>query len=223
MPFAVRALTAADVLQVQEIEREAFPGYFPPTPFQHGIRDRNASHLVACRVAGKRLDASGRPSTGERATSGSGPARLAATIRNAAAGLGRASGQRDDRIAGFLGTRYAADEAHVLTIGVRRTYRGRGVGELLLIGAIEEAYRKGASLVTLEVRPSNFIARNLYAKYRFEVRGVRKGYYADDREDALIMTAGPIGEQSYGEMFARAKEAHRRRWGRASLPTASAP
>ena len=86
MPFAVRALTAADVLQVQEIEREAFPGHFPPTPFQHGIRDRSASHLVACRVPGKRLDASWRPSTGGRARSGSGPARLAATIRNAAAG-----------------------------------------------------------------------------------------------------------------------------------------
>ena len=105
---------------------------------------------------------------------------------------------------------------------MRRSYRGRGVGELLLIGAIEEAYRRGASVVTLEVRPSNSIARNLYAKYGFEAKGVRKGYYADDREDALIMTAGPIGEQSYAEMFACAKETHRRRWGRASLPAAPA-
>ena len=218
MPFAVRPLAVADVLQVQVIEREAFPSQFPPTSFRLELQNSAASHLVACRVPSAPPGLSGRPPTDRRATAGSGPARLSATIRNASAGLRRKAGPAGEPITGFLGARYAADEAHVITFGVRRTYRGRGVGELLLIAAIEQAYARGASIVTLEVRPSNFVARNLYGKYRFDVSGVRRGYYVDDREDALIMTAGPIRDQSYGDMFARAKEEHRHRWGRATLP-----
>ena len=218
MPFAVRALTAADVPQVQEIEREAFPGHFPPTPFLNVLRDRTSSHLVACRIPG----APGKPAAGRRVKPGGGPARLAAAIRGVSASLRRA-GQSRDLVAGFLGAWHAADEAHVITLGVRHEYRGRGVGELLLIAAIEQAYARDASIVTLEVRPSNVAARKLYEKYRFDVAGVRKGYYADDREDALIMTAGPIGTPSYAAAFAEAKERHQRRWGRATLPAAPGP
>ena len=218
MPFAVRPLTVADVLQVQAIEREVFPGHFPPTPFGRELQNSTISHLVACRVPITPPGLSGRPPADRRVTAGSGPARLAATIRNASAGLWRASGPAGEPIAGFLGAWYAADEAHVITFGVRRTDRGRGVGELLLIAAIEQAYARGATAVTLEVRPSNFAARNLYGKYGFDVSGVRKGYYADNREDALIMTAGPIRDLSYVDAFARAKGEHRRRWGEATLP-----
>ncbi len=221
MPFAVRALTPADAPQVREIEREVFPSHYPPTPFDREPGSRTSSYLVACHVPSPGPGPSGSPPVGGRAKSGGGPARLAATIRNAAADLRRRAGQTGGHVVGFLGTSHAADEAHVLTIGVRRTYRGRGVGELLLIAAIEQARGKGAATVTLEVRPSNYVARNLYAKYRFDVTGVRKGYYADDREDALIMTAGPIRDPSYVEMFDRAKKEHRRRWGHAALPTAS--
>ena len=221
MPFAVRALTVADVLQVQAIEREVFPDHFPPTPFRRELQNQTASHFVACRVPSARADPLHGPPSGRRATARRGPARLAATIRDASAGLRRTAGQQDDHIAGFLGAWYAADEAHVITVGVRRTYRDRGVGELLLIAAIEEAYNRGASVVTLEVRPSNFVARNLYGKYHFDVTGVRKGYYADNREDALIMSTGSIRDASYVGMFARAKEEHQRRWGRATLPATS--
>ena len=218
MPFAVRPLTAADVLQVQALEREVFPGHFPPTPFRRELQNPTASHLVACRVPTAQQGSAARPPKGRRATAGRGPARLAATILNASAGQRRKTEPASDLTAGFLGAWHAADETHVITVGVRRAYRGRGVGELLLIAVIEQAYARGASIVTLEVRPSNFVARNLYGKYGFGVSGVRKGYYADDREDALIMTAGPIRERSYEEMFVRAKEAHRRRWGEATLP-----
>ena len=222
MPFAVRVLTAADVTQVQAVEREVFPGYFPTTPFERELRSSTSSYLVAWRVPGAGLDPARRPTSGQRVTSGSGPARLAAIMRNAAAGLRRVAGTEDSQMVGFLGTSYAADEAHVFTVGVRRTYRGRGVGELLLIAAIEQARSKGAATMTLEVRPSNYVARNLYAKYGFDVSGVRKGYYVDNREDALILTAGPIGDASYVEMFVRAKQEHQRRWGRAATPAASA-
>ena len=215
------SLSAADVLQVQAVEREVFPGHFPPTPFRRELQDSAASHLVALSVPTARSASAGRRSTDRRATVGRGPARLAANILNTKAGLRRKSEPPRDLIVGFLGAWYAADEAHVITVGVRREYRGRGVGELLLIAVIEQARARGASIVTLEVRPSNLAARNLYAKYGFDATGVRKGYYVDDREDALIMTAGPIRDASYVDLFDRAVEEHRRRWGRASLPAAS--
>ena len=221
MPFAVRALTVADVPQVREIEREVFPGQYPTTPLDGELHRRTCSYIVACRVSRPGSGLSGTRSAGGRAKSGGGPARLAATIRNAAAGLRRASGRADSHIVGFLGTSYAADEAHVFTIGVRRTYRGHGLGELLLIAAIEEAHNRGVRMVTLEVRPSNSVARNLYGKYGFDVSGVRTGYYVDNREDALIMSAGPIGDPSYVEMFGRAKQEHQRRWGRPAMPATS--
>ena len=221
LPFAVRWLTGADVPQVREIEREVFPGHYPTTPFDRELHRRTCSYLVACRASSPAPGPPGTPPPGGRAKSGGGPARLAATIRSAAAGLQRASGRTDSHVVGFLGMSHAADEAHVFTIGVRRTYRGRGLGELLLIAAIEEARSRGAATMTLEVRPSNHVARNLYAKYGFDVSGVRKGYYVDNREDALILTAGPIGNASYVDMLGRAKQEHQRRWGRAAMPTAS--
>ena len=93
--------------------------------------------------------------------------------------------------------------------------RGRGIGELLLIGAIELAMSRCAEVVTLEVRPSNVVAKNLYQKYGFKERGVRKSYYADDGEDAMIMTTDPILLPSYLDLFHELERDHQRRWGRA--------
>ena len=107
------------------------------------------------------------------------------------------------------------DEAHIVSIGVRRGFRGKGVGELVLIGAIEQAMVRNARVVTLEVRISNHIAQNLYRKYGFEERGIRKGYYTDDREDALIMTTDPIHVPPYPEKLRGLIHAHEQRWGRA--------
>ena len=105
------------------------------------------------------------------------------------------------------------DEVHIVSVGVRSDYRGLGVGELLLIGAIEQAQQRRMPAVTLEVRVSNHIAQNLYKKYGFEPMGVRKGYYSDNREDALIMTAFSIRNQTYREEFRILKDSHRQRWG----------
>ena len=69
-------------------------------------------------------------------------------------------------------------------------------------------------VVTLEVRPSNAIATNLYRKYGFRERGVRKGYYADNREDALIMTTDPIHLSSFQGLFRELEQEHGHRWGR---------
>ena len=118
-------------------------------------------------------------------------------------------------VAGFLGASYMVDEVHIVSVGVRGTLRGRGIGELLLIGAIEQAMARDARVVSLEVRPSNMVARNLYHKYGFRSRGLRKSYYADNREDAIIMTTDPIKEAPFPDLLRSLTLAHERRWGRA--------
>ena len=91
-------------------------------------------------------------------------------------------------ITGVLGFWLMAGEAHIMTVGVRREHRWRGVGQLLLTSAIELAISCNAFAITLEVRRSNTEAISLYAKNGFTERGVRKNYYDETHEDAVIMT-----------------------------------
>jgi [ribosomal protein S18]-alanine N-acetyltransferase len=93
------------------------------------------------------------------------------------------------------------DEAHISTLAVATDWRRRGLGELLVIHLIEEAIRLDAAIITLEVRVSNHVAQSLYAKYGLTVVGRRKRYYADNREDALIMSTTPINA-AYQAMLA---------------------
>jgi ribosomal-protein-alanine N-acetyltransferase len=108
-------------------------------------------------------------------------------------------------IVGFAGLWLMVDEAHVTTIASHPDYRGRGVGELLLSSLIDVSYEIGARVVTLEVRVSNFVAQNLYRKYGFREAGVRKRYYSDNHEDALIMWTPEIRGSDYREQFHRLK------------------
>jgi ribosomal-protein-alanine N-acetyltransferase len=102
-----------------------------------------------------------------------------------------------EHISGFVGLWILMDEAHIINIAVSEPYRGQGIGELLLIAGIDTAAKLQAGVVTLEVRESNRIAQNLYTKYGFIKVGVRKGYYTDNREDALIMTTDNITSESF--------------------------
>ena len=94
-------------------------------------------------------------------------------------------------MAGFVGLWYVVDEAHIVSIGVRSEYRGLGLGEMLLIAAIEQTRQMKSRVMTLEVRMSNYVAQNLYKKYGFTKRGVRRGYYTDNREDARHLDYKP--------------------------------
>ncbi len=89
-------------------------------------------------------------------------------------------------IAGFLCRWLIADECHVLNIAVHPHSRRLGIGSVLLCEAISEAKVTGAGLVTLEVRRSNLAARQLYRKFEFEERRLRRHYYGPG-EDAIIM------------------------------------
>jgi ribosomal-protein-alanine N-acetyltransferase len=94
------------------------------------------------------------------------------------------------------------DEAHITTIGVSPEYRGRGLGELLLIDVFEQAVARNAEWVTLEVRVSNSSAQALYEKYGFTRQGVRRRYYSDNGEDAYIMWSASLRLPEYRARFA---------------------
>lgn len=95
----------------------------------------------------------------------------------------------DGQIIGYGGMWVIMDEAHVTNIAVRADYRGQGLGSCLLAELQRTAVFFGAVKMTLEVRPSNEIAQQLYRKYGFEPAGIRPRYYSDNNEDALIMWA----------------------------------
>lgn len=100
-------------------------------------------------------------------------------------------------LAGFIGVWFMVDEAHIITIAVRDAERRRGVGEGLLLAAFDQARAKGVPALTLECRVSNVAARALYAKYGFSEQGVRKRYYTDNDEDALILTTPSLEDAGY--------------------------
>lgn len=102
-----------------------------------------------------------------------------------------------EEIAGYAGYWLIAGEVHISTIAVRPERRGRGLGEWLLVNLLLLACETAPLLVTLEVRRSNRVARNLYAKYRFEEVGVRRGYYRDTGEDALLLTVDFAEQPDY--------------------------
>lgn len=208
MPYNLRPMRERDLVQAAEVERDAFPTLFPPTSFRRELTNRLARYLVACRhQAPTELVAQ------YESLSSSMSRRLFNRARSLWRDRPSAWQPGQQYIVGFLGAWYMIDESHIVSVGVRSEYRGFGVGELMLIGAIEQAQQRKMHTVTLEVRKSNYVAQNLYKKYGFETMGVRKGYYSDNREDALIMTASAIHELSYRRKLSRLIASHQERWG----------
>jgi len=103
--------------------------------------------------------------------------------------VGRAAHAQGTAVAGYIVFWRVADEIHLHNIAVRRELRKGGIASRLLSKAIRDSRPEGARWVTLEVRRSNLPAQKLYEKFGFSVRGVRRAYYTDTGEDALIMSA----------------------------------
>ncbi|MDF1511600.1 ribosomal protein S18-alanine N-acetyltransferase, partial [Robertmurraya sp. DFI.2.37] len=93
----------------------------------------------------------------------------------------------EDGVCGYCGVWIIVDEAHITNIAVLPKYRGKKLGEALLKKVMEIAKEKGAKTMTLEVRVSNHIAQSLYRKLGFQNGGIRKSFYTDNHEDALVM------------------------------------
>jgi ribosomal-protein-alanine N-acetyltransferase len=103
------------------------------------------------------------------------------------------------RLVGFGGLMFVLDEAHVTTLAVHPDRQGGRIGTRLLLVLVREAVARGTTALTLEVRMGNEPARALYQRFGFAPAGVRKGYYAEVGEDALIMWAHDIDGEPYAE------------------------
>lgn len=206
----VRLMGKEDIAQVAEIDREAFPSMWPPPNYQHELRNRISHYTVACDGEESPVPAE-KEVPPEKTGLVSRLRRLFGLNRFSGDGLSASTGHY---VAGFVGCWIMADEAHITTIAVRETYRRQGIGEMLLINAIDLAEERKATIVTLEVRASNTGAQDLYTKYGFDKVGLRKGYYTDNREDAIVMSTANIASDSFKTHFQQLKEAHSRKWGK---------
>jgi len=90
-------------------------------------------------------------------------------------------------VVGYAGCWILADEAQITNVAILPAFRGCGAGTQLMAASIAAAVKRGATAMTLEVRPSNAPALALYHHFDFEEAGRRKGYYSDNGEDAIIM------------------------------------
>lgn len=109
---------------------------------------------------------------------------------------------RAERLLGAGGLWLMLDEAHVVTVAVAPHHRRHGYGWLLVHGLLVLAANEGMTSATLEVRASNAAARALYRGFGFHEVGERRGYYADNGEDAVIMSTEAFDSPAFKERFA---------------------
>ena len=209
MGYKLRRMRSEDIPQVAQTERESFPTTWPPTPFKRELGNRLARYLVAVEP----YQICGREKPVEPAST---PDYYHVVVKRY---LSRLIGMlipsrhlgltSQDFIVGYIGIWFMSDEAHIISIAVRNAYRRRGLGELLLQGSLELAMIRKSRVMSLEVRASNTGARALYEKYGFNKAGVRKGYYSDNSEDAVIMTTEAIASLEYQNLFSQSLESYR--------------
>jgi ribosomal-protein-alanine N-acetyltransferase len=188
-----------DLDQVSAMEREAFPTLWPPTTYRRELKNRMAEYSVCVRDD---EFVTIQPAPGKKGLLG-------------LFGRRNKPQQSVERqlLVGFVGVWYMAGEAHIVSVAVREAYKRKGLGELLVIGAIEMAMRRDCQVVTLEARVSNDPAIALYRKYGFNEVGLRRRYYSDNGEDAIIMTTDKLTSPEYEKLLDDRSDAFDERYG----------
>ncbi len=211
MRYRVEPMRVEHIPVVHQIEKRCFTQPWPQNAYRREIQGNRMAHYFVVR----RLD-SAEPEPVEVAVAAPADGGLLGKL----ARLFRGSEEPATSpavpdtelksIVGYAGLWLMTDEAHITTIAVDPDYQGYGIGELLLLGLIDRARQIGARWLTLEVRVSNKVAQSLYEKYTFKEMGIRRRYYSDNNEDALVMWTDPIESES----FQAAVERNRERLGR---------
>ena len=112
----------------------------------------------------------------------------------------------EKKIIGYIGMWQIIEECHITTLAIHPDYRGIQLAQILLIQILNECYKNMIKYVTLEVRESNIGAINLYEKFLFESIGMRKKYYQDNDENAIIMFTQNIWYDRFKNNFNSIKE-----------------
>ena len=208
--YHIRRMADRDISQALDIDLDAFPNQWPhPTlnSFHHELRNKLAHYMVISQVSAAKAGDNGHRVIGLK--------EVLSYLRHLFSpgrypGTGSYAGK--ERLVGMAGIWMMVDEAHIVTIAVRRSHRHKGLGEWLLISLIDLSMQLRAKWVTLEVRQSNRTAQALYEKYGFTRAGTRMKYYSDNGEDALIMTTCELDSPAYLERLHRLKQEHNARW-----------
>jgi ribosomal-protein-alanine N-acetyltransferase len=106
------------------------------------------------------------------------------------------------KIVGYLGAQLLGDEVHLTNMAVAPGLRRRGIGTAMLLECLHCGMERGARWVTLEVRQNNHEAREFYNRFGFSDMGLRRGYYIDSGEDAVIMTSRDLKGSYFQELVA---------------------
>jgi ribosomal-protein-alanine N-acetyltransferase len=209
--YTVRPMEKEDIPQVSAIDREAFPDQWPPPPFRRDLNNNIVRYMVALEEGDHPHP---HPGVTEQKPKG--------ILRRLLSKLRRLllrepppeekAAQNQDTIVGYAAMWLMVDEAHLTAIAVRGTHRHLGIGELLLISMMDLALQLKAQVMTLETRVSNLEAQALYEKYGFAKVGVRRHYYSDNGEDAVIMTTDRITSVSYQARLQELKWRYAQRW-----------
>ena len=206
MSFAIESMTVEDIPQVVTIEEACFTMPWPASAYKRELKNPRSTRYLVVRdyTPGANL----RTSEANAADAGHDDRKpLLATLFPFLFNINasHAKPKNPYPLVGYAGLWLMMDEAHITSIAVTPQFRGRNLGELLLVGLTDVAIQMGASWLTLEVRVSNVVAQNLYKKYTFKEAGVRKHYYTDNNEDAYIMWSEEITKQPFREKYARLK------------------
>ena len=107
------------------------------------------------------------------------------------------------RVVGYGGLMLSMEDAHITTLAVEPAWQRHKLGQRLMVVLIREAVRRGAKNLTLEVRVSNEAAKGLYRRFGLAPAGLRKGYYLESGEDAIVMWAHDIDDAAYSDRLHR--------------------
>ena len=208
MSYVIRRMQDRDIPQALEIDREAFPTQWPHpsyTSFKQELRNRLAYYIVVSKPTELKL-------TEQHPENNNFWRKLLHLFDHDRFFGEDATTFPGEYIVGIAGFWIMTDEAHITTLAIRNSFRRQGIGERLLIQIVEMTIELNVNVVTLEVRISNKQAQALYEKYGFQKVGIRRAYYTDNGEDAIIMTTDYLTSGTFQSHFQPLKQNHQHKW-----------
>ena len=215
MRYRVEPMRVEHIPVVHQIEKRCFTQPWPQNAYRREIQGNRMAHYFVVRRLDDGADLEAVEVAASAPADGGLLGKLARLFRGSEepATSSAAIEAELKSIVGYAGLWLMTDEAHITTIAVDPNIQGYGIGELLLLGLIDRAQQIGARWLTLEVRVSNKVAQNLYEKYTFKEMGLRRRYYSDNNEDALVMWTDPIESESFQVAVKQNREALGRKLG----------